>query len=95
MWIYRESLPVTCLGNTYSKQCFILCIPINNKKGYVVSLNGSPSQTPDGFFMCNFWVQTVAIPPIHKTSKVTNENCQYSQFFMSNVLCQTVPKSSF
>ena len=45
----RESLSVRCRSNTYLQECFILEIPINNKKGYVVSLYQFPSQTPDEF----------------------------------------------
>ena len=52
----RESLPVRCLSNAYLQECLILEISINNKKGYVVSLYRSPSQTPDEFdsFINNF-----------------------------------------
>ena len=45
----RESLPVRCLSNTYLQECLILEISINNKKGYVLSLYRSPSQTPSEF----------------------------------------------
>ena len=34
----RESLLVRCLSNAYLQKCFILEIPINNKKSYVVSI---------------------------------------------------------
>ena len=38
-----------CLSNSYLKECLILEVSINNKRGYVVSLYRSPSQTPDEF----------------------------------------------
>ena len=52
----RESLTVRCFSNAYLQECLILEISINNKKGYVVSLYRSPSQTPDEFdsFINNF-----------------------------------------
>ena len=52
----RKSLPVRCLSSAYLQECLILEISINNKKGYVVSLYRSPSQTPDEFdsFINNF-----------------------------------------
>ena len=43
-----ELVLVRCLNNAYLQECFILEISIN-KKGYVVSLYWSPSQTPDEF----------------------------------------------
>ena len=46
----RESLPVTCISNTYLQECLIFEISINNKKGYVVSLYRSPGQTQDEFY---------------------------------------------
>ena len=46
---YEESLPVRCLPNSYLKECLILEVSINNKRGYVVSLYRSPSQTYDEF----------------------------------------------
>ena len=46
---FKESLPVRCLPNSYLKECFILRVSINNKRGYVVSLYRSPSQTSDEF----------------------------------------------
>ena len=50
-----ESLPVKCLSNSYLKECLILGVSINNKRGYVVSLYRSPSQTSDELdsFMTN------------------------------------------
>ena len=52
----RESLTVRCFSNAYLQECLILEISINNKKGYVVSLYRSPSQTLDEFdsFFNNF-----------------------------------------
>ena len=46
---FKESLPVSCLPNPYLKECLIFEVPINNKRGYVVSIYRSPSQTSDGF----------------------------------------------
>ena len=46
---FKESLPVKCLSNSYLKECLILEVSINNKRGYVVSLYRSPNQTPDEF----------------------------------------------
>ena len=46
---FKESLPVKCLSNSYLKECLVLEVSINNKRGYVVSLYRSPSQTPDEF----------------------------------------------
>ena len=37
------------MSNSYLKECLILDVSINNKRGYVVSLYRSPSQTPDEF----------------------------------------------
>ena len=45
----RESLPVRCLSSIYLQECLTLEITGNNKKGYVVPLYRSPSQTPDEF----------------------------------------------
>ena len=52
----RQSLPVRCLTNAYLQECLTFEISINNKKGYVVSLYRSSSQTPDQFdsFINNF-----------------------------------------
>ena len=44
---FKEFLPVRCLPDSYLKKCFILEVSINNKRGYVVSLYRSPSQTSD------------------------------------------------
>ena len=38
-----------CLPNSYLNKCLILEVSINNKRGYVVSLYGSPSQMSDEF----------------------------------------------
>ena len=46
---FKESLPVRCLPNSYLKECLIIRVSINNKRGYVVSLYRSPSQTSDEF----------------------------------------------
>ena len=46
---FKESLPVRCLPNSYLKECFVLEVSVNNKRGYVVSLYRSPSQTSDEF----------------------------------------------
>ena len=46
---YEESLPVRCLPNSYLKECLIFEVSINNKRGYIVSLYRSPSQTYDEF----------------------------------------------
>ena len=50
VWVYfKESLPVSCLPNPYLKECLIFEVSINNKRGYVVSIYRSPSQTSDDF----------------------------------------------
>ena len=46
---FKESLPLKCLSNSYLKECLIHEVSINNKRGYVVSLYRSPSQTSDEF----------------------------------------------
>ena len=46
---FKESLPVSCLPNPYSKECLIFQVSINNKRGYVFSMYRSPSQTSDDF----------------------------------------------
>ena len=46
---FKKSLPVRCLPNSYFKECLILEVSINSKRGYVVSLYRSPSQTSDEF----------------------------------------------
>ena len=46
---FKESLPVKCLSTSYLKECLILEVSINNKRGYVVSLYQSPSQMSDEF----------------------------------------------
>ena len=46
---FKESLPVDCLTNPYLKQCLIFELSINMKRGYVVSMYRSPSQTSDDF----------------------------------------------
>ena len=44
---FKESLPVRCLPNSYLKECLILKVSTNSKRGYVVSR--SLSQTSDEF----------------------------------------------
>ena len=44
---FKESLPVSCLPNPYLKECLTFEVSINNKRGYVVSMYRSPSQTSD------------------------------------------------
>ena len=46
---FKESLPVSCLPNPYLKECLLFEVSINNKRGYVVSMYRSPSQTSDDF----------------------------------------------
>ena len=46
---FKEFLPVRCLSNSYLKECLILEVSINNKRGYVALLYRSPSQTSDEF----------------------------------------------
>ena len=46
---FKESLPVSCLPNPYLKEYLIFELAINNKRGYVVSMYRSPSQTSDDF----------------------------------------------
>ena len=46
---FKESLPVSCLANPYLKECLIFDVSINNKRGYVVSMYRSSSQTSDDF----------------------------------------------
>ena len=47
----KASLSVRCLPNSYWKECIILEVSINNKRGYVVSLYRSPIQTSDEFYL--------------------------------------------
>ena len=46
---FKESLPVSCPPNPYLKESLLFEVSINNKKGYVVSVYRSPSQTSDDF----------------------------------------------
>ena len=46
---FKESLPVSCLPNPYLKEFLIFEMAINKKRGYVVSMYRSPSQTSDDF----------------------------------------------
>ena len=46
---FKESMPVSCLPNPYLKECLIFEVSINNKRGYVISMCRSPSQTSDDF----------------------------------------------
>ena len=43
----RESLSVRNFSNSYLSECFTLEITISNKKGYIITLYRSPSQTSD------------------------------------------------
>ena len=45
----RESLPVRVVPNHHLSGCLILEVNLKNKKGYLVSLYGSPNQNPDEF----------------------------------------------
>ena len=45
---FKESLPVSCLTNSYLKECLIFEVSIN-KKGYVISMYRSPSQNSNDF----------------------------------------------
>ena len=45
----RESLPVCNFSNSYLCKCLTLEVTISNKKGYVITLYISPSQTSDEF----------------------------------------------
>ena len=53
---FKESLSVSCVPNPYLKGCLMFEVFINNKKGYIVSVYRSPSQTSDDFnsFTTNF-----------------------------------------
>ena len=44
-----KSLPVRNFSNSYLSEYLTLEVTINNKKGYVITLYRSPSQTPDEF----------------------------------------------
>ena len=44
----RESLPVRNFSNSYSSECLTLEVT-SNRKGYVITLYKSPSQTSDEF----------------------------------------------
>ena len=46
---FKESLPGNCLPNLYLKECLLFEVSINNKRGYVVSMYCSPSQTSNDF----------------------------------------------
>ena len=46
---FKESLPGNCLPNLYFKECLLFEVSINNKRGYVVSMYCSPSQTSNDF----------------------------------------------
>ena len=45
----RESLPVRNFSNSYLSEWLTLVVTLSNKKGYVVTLYRSPSQTSDEF----------------------------------------------
>ena len=46
---FKESLPVSCLANPYLKECLVFEVYISNKRGHVVSVYGSSSQTSNDF----------------------------------------------
>ena len=46
---FRESLSVRCLSDPYLNECLVSKVSVNNKKGHVVSLYRSPSQTSEIF----------------------------------------------
>ena len=46
---FKKSLPVSCLPNPCLKECLIFEVSNNNKRGYVVSMYRSPSQTSNDF----------------------------------------------
>ena len=46
---FEESLPKRCLHNSYLKECLIFEVSVSHKRGYVVSMYRSTSQTSDGF----------------------------------------------
>ena len=45
----RDSLPVCNFSNSYLSECLTPEVIISNKKGYVITLYRSPSQTSDKF----------------------------------------------
>ena len=45
----RETLPVRNFSNSYLSECLTLEVTISNRKGYVITLYRSPSQTSDEF----------------------------------------------
>ena len=45
----KESLPVRSFSNSYLNECLTLEVTISNKKGYVITLYRSPSQTSNEF----------------------------------------------
>ena len=50
VFIYvRESLPVRNFSNSYLSDCLTLEVTISNRKGFVITLYRSPSQTSDEF----------------------------------------------
>ena len=53
---FKESLSVSCVPKPYLKGCLMFEVSINNKKGYIVSVYRSPSQTSNDFnsFTTNF-----------------------------------------
>ena len=52
----RESLPVRNFSNSFLSECLTLQVTISDKKGYVITLYRSHSQTSDEFqfFINNF-----------------------------------------
>ena len=53
---FKESLSVKTINTIYLNECLVFEITLQNKRGYVVSLYRSPSQSPDEFdeFLNNF-----------------------------------------
>ena len=63
-----ESLPVHNFSNSYLSEYLTLEVTISNKKGYVITLYRSPSQTSDEFqsFISNFekhFINTTSCDP--------------------------------
>ena len=50
MCVYvMESLPVLKFSNSYLSECFTLEVTISNRRGFIITLYRSPSQTSDEF----------------------------------------------
>ena len=63
----RESLPVRNFSNSYLSECLTFEVTISNKKGHVITLYRSPSQTPDEFdsFISNLEKLLISITSFH------------------------------